>query len=95
MLCGAGKNQSPINVVPGEEARKKGASLAFHLDSYPEGASFENTGHTVQVNISGSIRLNRSKYMFQQFHFHTPSEHHLAGEHFPSEAHFVAKSKSM
>ncbi|KAM4061199.1 eukaryotic-type carbonic anhydrase domain-containing protein [Hirsutella rhossiliensis] len=91
-LCATGKNQSPINLVPSKELTIDGSSLAFQLYSYPEGGELENLGNTVQVQVNGSIMLDNWVYNLVQFHFHTPSEHHLMGEHFPLEVHFVAQN---
>ncbi|MEL7006114.1 MAG: carbonic anhydrase family protein, partial [Bacteroidota bacterium] len=48
-------------------------------------------GHTVQVEYDpGSIVVFDGKpYDFKQFHFHTPSEHHVDGITYPLEMHMV------
>lgn len=84
-LCATVKNQSPINMEPGKEVTVDGSSLAFQLYSYPHGVELENIGDTVQANVNGSVMLNDWVYNLVQFHFHTPSEHHLLGEHYPAE----------
>jgi carbonic anhydrase len=33
--------------------------------------------------------IGKDRYVLQQFHFHTPSEHRVDGRTFPVEAHFV------
>lgn len=50
-----------------------------------------NNGHTVQVNLAnaGGIEIDGKPYRLVQFHFHTPSEEHIAGKGFPMVAHFV------
>lgn len=50
-----------------------------------------NNGHTVQVNLTnaGDIEIDGKPYRLVQFHFHTPSEEHIAGKGFPMVAHFV------
>ena len=55
-----------------------------------------NNGHTIQVNvnsddypITSTYRGNEFKLL--QFHFHTPSEHHIRGDFSPLEVHFVHK----
>lgn len=53
-----------------------------------------NNGHTVQINYAtGSwLSIGDSAYQLAQFHFHTPSEHTLAGKSYPLEIHLVHKS---
>ncbi len=43
---------------------------------------------TVPAN-SGSVTVDGRTYNLLQFHFHTPSEHTVDGEHAPMEVHFV------
>lgn len=54
--------------------------------------------HTVEIVFTTKdremIKLNHEDYHLAQFHFHTPSEHTLNGQHFPAEIHFVSESKS-
>ncbi|TIY01178.1 MAG: carbonate dehydratase, partial [Mesorhizobium sp.] len=52
-----------------------------------------NNGHTIQVNLPQGSTLTRGDRVYDllQFHFHAPSEHHVAGRSFPMEAHFVHK----
>jgi carbonic anhydrase len=54
-----------------------------------------NNGRTVQANYGkGSyITLGAERYDLLQFHFHTPSEHRIAGRSFPMEIHFVHSNK--
>lgn len=87
-LCATGTNQSPIN-INGQQDTVSGSSFSLAVDSYASGAEFENLGHNVQVTVSGSSSVGGKAYNLAQFHFHTPSEHHLNGEYFPGEVHFV------
>jgi carbonic anhydrase len=88
--CATGQNQSPINVIPSELTTVCGSSLQFDVEDAPEGLEFENLGTTVEVFAEGgSIVLGDATYNLAQFHFHTPSEHHINGEYFPAEVHFV------
>ncbi|KAK7225637.1 hypothetical protein V2G26_013640 [Clonostachys chloroleuca] len=89
-LCATGKAQSPINVVRSERTIVPGRSYDLNIPSYPYGAPIQNLGTTVQTTVNGSATiLNDPSYVLRQFHFHTPSEHHLDGEHFAGEVHFV------
>lgn len=53
-----------------------------------------NTEHTVQVNPqAGSyLEVEAQRYDLKQFHFHTPSEHLVAGQQYDMEAHLVHES---
>ena len=89
-MCSEGHEQSPINVVPSKDSEL--AKLALN---YGQGSkSVINNGHTVQVNIESgdTLTIGGTAYELKQFHFHTPSENHIAGQSFPLEAHFVHAS---
>jgi hypothetical protein len=53
-----------------------------------------NNGHTIQIDTVGSgvLVVGKDRYVLQQFHFHTPSEHTVDGRSYPLEAHFVHKT---
>ncbi|KFA61821.1 hypothetical protein S40285_07544 [Stachybotrys chlorohalonatus IBT 40285] len=87
-LCASGTNQSPINLGT-SIATAEGSSYNLKIDSYPDGAELENLGSTVQVGLNGSATVADKDYSLVQFHVHTPSEHHVLGEFYPMEAHFV------
>ena len=80
--------QSPVNIVPGREI---GAShkVLVHYQTSKERVA--NLGHTVRVEYdSGSyLTYDGKDYQFKQFHFHTPSEHQVAGVNYPMEMHIV------
>ncbi|KAG6829082.1 hypothetical protein H0H92_005793 [Tricholoma furcatifolium] len=85
-LCSTGTQQSPINLD---------ASIApanfIPIISIPDGYNdFENLGTTVEVApVVGTTQFGGKIYKLQQYHFHTPSEHRINGEHYPLEVHFV------
>jgi carbonic anhydrase len=89
-LCGSGKEQSPINI--------SGATTAdlptIQFDYKPGSLEILNNGHTIQVNrtAGSSITVAGEKYELLQFHFHTPSENTVNGDHFPMEMHLVHKN---
>lgn len=93
-VCRSGSRQSPIDLAPAHLAQ--GSSLA--LNWQPVEATLSNNGHTLQVspkevNYTASyLELAGQRYNFAQFHFHHPSEHALAGNRWPLEAHFVHKA---
>jgi carbonic anhydrase len=88
-LCAKGKNQSPINIESNAIAQVAGSSLTFQVASYPTGAECVNLGSTVQAFTNGTLVRRNKKYNLLQFHFHTPSEHHVDKQHFSAEVHFV------
>lgn len=88
-VCATGKNQSPINVRAGSTTAVRGNTFNLNIPAQRAGAEFENLGTTVQVYAGGSMAIGRKTYNLRQFHFHTPSEHHMDDEHFPMEVHFV------
>jgi carbonic anhydrase len=93
-VCGLGKRQSPIDLSPAH--LDQGPKLALHWR--PLAATVSHNGHTIQVdptdttNAGSFLDLGEQRYSFLQFHFHHPSEHALAGNRWPLEAHFVHKS---
>ncbi len=53
---------------------------------------FEHKGHDLEVynaNSANRITVAGNPYNFVRFHIHTPSEHTVAGSHYPAEIHFV------
>lgn len=91
LLCEHGVNQSPIDIQTTIEADLEPISL--HYSGRAE--SVINNGHTLQVNVEpGSyMHVGEKRYDLKQFHFHSPSEHHIRGESFPLEVHFVHESR--
>jgi carbonic anhydrase len=84
--CLTGKAQSPIDIEP----RAGSASpIVFHYQ--PSAAAVIDNGHSLQVNLApgNTIEVDGKTYRLLQFHFHAPSEHTIAGEHYPLEAHLV------
>jgi carbonic anhydrase len=88
--CDLGKNQSPIDItgtVTGQPAQ-----IAFNYHSSP--LTVVNNGHSIQVNYNpgSTISIDGEEYQLVQFHFHTPSEHKIAGKAAAMEAHFVHRN---
>ena len=89
--CSFGKRQSPIDL--GAAHLAQGGDLT--LQWQPFAATVSHTGHTIEVDpadakaAGGFLELGGQRYRFLQFHFHHPSEHVLAGNRWPLEAHFV------
>lgn len=89
--CKTGKQQSPVDIRPGNEARL--APIAFQY--VPAIGEIVNTGHSVQVNLNdaGTIGLPSGDYKLVQFHFHTPSEEKINGKTYPLVVHLVHQKK--
>ncbi|HVO11340.1 MAG TPA: carbonic anhydrase family protein [Vicinamibacteria bacterium] len=98
--CGSGHQQSPIDVVTSAATPLRSGTGGFAparfglvgVETVP--VDIVNNGHTVQVDTVGSSTLviGDERYVLQQFHFHTPSEHTIDGRSYPLEAHFVHKT---
>ncbi len=88
--CEVGVEQSPIDL-----SGAIGLDLPNSVMHYvPADATLIDNGHTVQVNVpaAGTLELDGKAYDFVQFHFHSPSEHTVEGDHWPMEWHFVHKA---
>ncbi|WOI54338.1 carbonic anhydrase [Parvularcula sp. LCG005] len=90
--CSTGTMQSPIDLSTANAA----GDVMIQADYRPAFIETVNNGHTVQVNTTGGLSLSngRNRYHLAQFHFHTPSEHTINGQHYPMEMHFVHKDEN-
>jgi carbonic anhydrase len=90
-LCGAGIHQSPIDIVNPTPAKLSAITFNYQSTSL----NIRNTGNTIEVVYpEGSwIEVDGTKYHLLQFHFHTPSEHTVAGNPSDMEMHLVHKSE--
>lgn len=89
VTCKAGHMQSPIDL--GEHAAV--GEIDVSVDWHP-GPLELFRGKTVQANFPHGSHMTSSGKVFGlvQVHFHTPSEHTIAGEPSPLVAHFVHAS---
>ena len=89
-LCGAGKHQSPIDIV--NPTPTKLPAITFNYQS--ASLNIHNTGNTVEVAYpEGSwIEVDGTKFSLLQFHFHAPSEHMVSGNPYDMEMHLVHES---
>lgn len=89
-VCELGVEQTPIDLRPGIRSQLTGVVPNFR----PMPLKILNNGHTVQVNCAPGSRslIDGQAFDLLQFHFHHPSEHHLSGQSFDLELHFVHKS---
>ncbi|KAF6843355.1 carbonic anhydrase [Colletotrichum musicola] len=92
--CALGKNQSPINVLQSNTKQVQGSTITFAVEDHPEGAELENLNGFLEVRANGTMLNGGKNFTLRQFHFHTPSEHRINGEHFPLEVHFVWESEA-
>lgn len=85
--CSIGGEQSPIDVPVGVTGTAP--SLESEYSAVPVRYVFN--GHTVQFDGAngGGITVEGRAYALKQFHVHFPSEHHVAGQSYPGEIHFV------
>jgi carbonic anhydrase len=88
--CAAGHFQSPIDVAQVSAHEPRSLAAAYH--DVP--LTVLHNGHTVQFNAEGAgeVILNGVAFKLLQVHFHSPSEHVVAGRHAPLEAHLVHRS---
>jgi carbonic anhydrase len=92
--CKTGTAQSPID-IPSLVNKAKLAPLALSYDSLP--LRVKNDGHTIRVEggKTSTLTLGSSPaehYELAQLHFHSPSEHTIAGQAFELEMHLVHKN---
>ena len=91
VLARTGRRQSPVDIVRARTLRKDAAALdASYHDTALE---ILNNGHTVEDDYhdGGTLVVDGHEYHLAQFHFHSPSEHTIDGEHAPMEVHLVHK----
>ena len=92
-VCGSGNQQSPVDLDAGVRAILP--PLRLHWQSAK--SMIWNNGHTIQVVVpEGSfLQIGSSVPIpLAQIHFHTPSEHAIAGNRTAMEAHFVHQHKT-
>ena len=84
-----GMRQSPINIVTKSAIKGHQHNVGIHYE--PSSENIYNLGHTIEVKYDSGNRaiFDGKVYEFKQFHFHTPSEHHIDGRTYPMEMHMV------
>jgi carbonic anhydrase len=96
--CADGRSQSPIDIgktaAGTPDLRTRFAPAELRIAHHEHIADGINNGHTIQINYAGAdtLTLGDTSYQLAQYHFHSPSEHTVAGKHFPMEMHMVHKS---
>ena len=87
-ICSRGQNQSPIDLTV--DAHTDLPEIRFEYTK-PGRLEEIDTGHTImeKVNPGNYIWLLDHRYELKQFHFHSPSEHHVDGKSYAMEVHLV------
>ena len=85
--CAKGNYQSPIDLHRVAKPRMDRLQFDYRADVL----RILNNGHTIQVDHRGRslLRVADSQFELVQLHFHAPSEHTVAGRHYPLEVHLV------
>jgi carbonic anhydrase len=85
--CSAGDQQSPIDLRGGVKAELPKLRIRATKDRL----NIWNNGHTLQVSppAESGVDIGETRLPLVQFHFHTPSEHSIAGKEAAMEVHFV------
>ncbi len=88
-LAKEGKRQSPIDIAVAKTVATEVPPIEVLYD--PTTLEIFNNGHTVEDDYhdGGHLSIDGHDYALAQFHFHSPSEHTINGEHFPMEMHLV------
>jgi carbonic anhydrase len=89
--CADGSAQSPIDIAGASASDLVDVTVNFDTISPMK---IFNNGHTIEVSVDpgSTSEIDGVMYELKQFHFHTPSEHAIDGEHQAMELHFVHKS---
>ena len=97
--CGQGHSQSPINIIsPSTDDHPEWiteyGTTKLQIAHHQHVENIVDNGHTIQVNYSKGSKLTVEEevYELKQFHFHTPSENTVDGNHYPMEMHMVHQS---
>lgn len=90
--CGQGTRQSPIDLpVAAQPDQPLAPPVPLEVFHHEHVLDIANNGHTIAVTYDDGDQLlvDGQPYRLVQYHFHAPSEHTFAGQHFPLELHLV------
>jgi carbonic anhydrase len=90
--CSVGTQQSPIDI---NDMAFSQATPELRFNYGRAKLNLQNNGHTIQGRPVGGqhyVTIGDKKYDLAQFHFHSPSEHSIAGIPSDIELHFVHKN---
>jgi len=89
---GSGGQESPIDLPSNLEQRhKQGLDLRFH-ETEGKRYSYLSDGETLKFLVANDMSVftvDGEEFTLRQFHYHSPSEHHIDGHYFPLEQHMV------
>lgn len=98
--CSSGEAQSPIDIrdvtsaaaIPGLALAFPETSIRIVRQEYV--LKVLDNGHTIQVNVDAAdtLTIGEERFGLRQYHFHSPSEHTVDGEHYAMEMHLVHES---
>ena len=85
--CATGREQSPIDLAGATSRDLPDLRFAYE----PTVATVVDNGHSVQASFeaAGAVEIDGETFEVRQLHFHSPSEHHLAGASYAAEVHLV------
>jgi carbonic anhydrase len=88
--CKTGTAQSPVDIPAAAGLSSQPISLSYSASD----CEVSNSGHSAELRslAAQAITVGGVRYTFRQMHFHSPSEHTLAGVRYESEFHFVHES---
>ncbi|MGB5722789.1 MAG: carbonic anhydrase family protein, partial [Parasphingorhabdus sp.] len=86
-LCEKGDMQTPIDLAGANAV----GNVALTIDYKAGPLTVSNKGLTVQADFAAGSFMTSGGTQFNliQIHFHTPSEHAIAGKRYPLTGHFV------
>ncbi len=97
--CASGREQSPIDLVAATTGEQAGMSRNYKAASlriirHEHIVDVIDNGHTIQINYDegSTLQIGEASYELKQYHFHSPSEHTIEGQHLPMEMHLVHQS---
>ncbi|KAL5546398.1 hypothetical protein UlMin_006085 [Ulmus minor] len=93
-LCGNGTRQSPINF---DKVTIRPNLGPLNRNYTPANATLVNEGFEIVVEWNGdagNITINGTVFRLKNSHWHTPSEHTIAGIRYPLELHLVHESST-
>ncbi|EJR91035.1 hypothetical protein IKE_05710 [Bacillus cereus VD196] len=89
----SGDTQSPI-VIETTKAQEMKENGAIELNYNNAVLDEVDNGNSIQIDVTGTAKINGRYFDLTQFHFHAPSEHKLDSKQYPIEAHFVNKAQN-
>lgn len=91
--CAEGASQSPIDIV---EAPALAGAPPPSFDYGGRSTEIARSKHSVHTHFDerNTLRSAEGDYRLLQIHWHTPSEHRIAGRSFPMELHLVHQRES-